>query len=125
MWRNLFRNSLRMFYAVNPSVRRDRCPTWVFLTAMTAAFKGSGEPEEGDIRIEDVICTLSSLIDQVSSSWCDDQGSKLSGHFADQSLILGHLSYSQLQLVMKPSEDGMGGFPRISQVVPRHVEANV
>jgi hypothetical protein len=41
-----------------------------------------------------------------------------------QGLILGNLSYSQNQLVMKPSQDGMGGFPKVSMVVPRRIEAN-
>lgn len=40
-----------------------------------------------------------------------------------QGLILGYLSYSHKQLVMKPSPDGMGGFPKIAQVLPRRIEA--
>ena len=39
-------------------------------------------------------------------------------------LILGNLSYSQNQLVMKPSQDGMGGFPKVSIVTPRRIDAN-
>jgi hypothetical protein len=39
-------------------------------------------------------------------------------------LILGHISYLQNQLVMEPSQDGMGGFPKVSVVVPRRIDAN-
>lgn len=103
VWRTLFRNSLRAYYLSHPEAPRGRCPTWVFLQATQLAFAGTGEAEDGDIVLEDIICVLSSLI--------------------DQSLVLGHLSYSQQFLVMKPSPDGMGGFPKVSTVVPRRVEA--
>lgn len=36
---------------------------------------------------------------------------------------MGILTYSQRQMVLKPSLDGFGGFPRVSQVVPRRVDA--
>ncbi|KAK8865915.1 hypothetical protein IAR55_001063 [Kwoniella newhampshirensis] len=103
VWRNLFRRTLKCYYASDPTVAKNRCPTWIFFSAARRAFEGSGELEDGTITIEDIIVVLSSLI--------------------DQSLILGHLSYSNKQLVMKPSSDGMGGFPAISKVQPRRVEA--
>jgi len=75
----------------------------VFVKAASRTFAGSGEVEDGTIILEDIIVVIASLI--------------------DHGLILGHLSYSQQQLVMKPSSDGMGGFPRVSTVVPRRVDA--
>lgn len=101
--RNLLRQCLKLYYATNPSAPKNRCPTWVFLAAANRAFEGTGEAEDGTFTMEDIVCIVASLI--------------------DQSLILGHLSYSSQQLVMKPSADGMGGFPRVSQVIPRRVEA--
>ncbi|WVR05884.1 hypothetical protein IAU60_002910 [Kwoniella sp. DSM 27419] len=103
VWRNLFRAALKTYYALDPGATRNRCPTWIFVSAAYKTFLGSGEIEEGAVDLEDIICVISSLV--------------------DQSLILGNLSYSQRQLVMKPSPDGMGGFPRIYQVTPRRVEA--
>ncbi|WVF70602.1 hypothetical protein IAT40_005394 [Kwoniella sp. CBS 6097] len=99
VWRNLFRRALKTYYSLDPSAAKNRCPTWVFLSATHQAFIGSGEIEDGNVELEDIICVISSLV--------------------DQGLILGNLAYSQRQLVMKPSPDGMGGFPRISQVNPR------
>ena len=80
VWRNLFRQrsvvsaenefrlttSLKAYYQSHPEAPRGRCPTWVFLQATQQAFAGSGEAEDGDIVLEDIICVLSSLIDQVS-----------------------------------------------------------
>ncbi|OCF33358.1 hypothetical protein I316_05100 [Kwoniella heveanensis BCC8398] len=103
VWRNLFRRALQIYYSLDPSAAKNRCPTWVFLSATHQTFSGSGEIEDGNVELEDIICVISSLV--------------------DQSLILGNLAYSQRQLVMKPSPDGMGGFPRVSQVNPRTVNA--
>lgn len=36
---------------------------------------------------------------------------------------MGVLAYSQRSLVLRPSPDGLGGFPRVSTVTPRRVEA--
>lgn len=110
--------SLRDWYMLKPDAPKGRCPTWVFLAATRKAFKGSGDLEDGDVQKEDVIVALSSLIDQVGVEHGD--GSQLTG----QGLILGNVAYSQQQLVMKPSADGFGGFPRVSTVVPRAVIAN-
>ncbi|RSH92915.1 hypothetical protein EHS25_008361 [Saitozyma podzolica] len=104
LWRNLFREALKAYYITNPDAPRGRCPTWIFVSAATRAFAGSREIEDGTIGLEDIISLISSLI--------------------DHGLILGFLSYSQSQLVMKGSADGFGGFPRISQVVPRAIAAN-
>ncbi|WVQ97325.1 hypothetical protein IAU59_004436 [Kwoniella sp. CBS 9459] len=103
VWRNLFRRALKTYYSLDPSAVKNRCPTWVFLSATHQTFVGSGEIEDGNVELEDIICVISSLV--------------------DHGLILGNLAYSQRQLVMKPSPDGMGGFPRISQVNPRTVNA--
>lgn len=47
-----------------------------------------------------------------------------SGSLADiQSLILGSLSFSNRFLVMKAAADGFGGFPKLSSVTPRAVQA--
>lgn len=75
----------------------------MFTTAVAQAFEGTGELEDGTVALEDIICVLSSLI--------------------DQGLVLGNLSYASRLLVMRPAEDGMGGFPRISDVRPRTVQA--
>lgn len=56
---------LKHYYATVPSAAPPRCPTWVFVAAAQQAFAGSGELEEGTIILEDIICVLSSLIDQV------------------------------------------------------------
>lgn len=85
-----------------PEAPHNRCPTWVFEAAARAAFAGSGELEE-ELVLEDVICVLASLI--------------------DQGLLLGYISYSQRQVVMRAREDGMGGFPRVKDVAPRRVLA--
>ncbi|WVO17900.1 hypothetical protein L204_105598 [Cryptococcus depauperatus] len=103
VWRNLFRTTLKIFYMTEPTAIKNRCPTWIFVSAAAITFTGSGEIEDGTITIDDIIVVVASLI--------------------DQSLILGHMSYSHKQLVMKSADDGFGGFPRISQVVPRRVEA--
>ncbi|EIW72458.1 hypothetical protein TREMEDRAFT_25778 [Tremella mesenterica DSM 1558] len=66
LWRNLFRFSVKTHYQLFPSAPRNRCPTRVFLNATRAAFSGTNEPEDDDITLEDIICVLSSLIDQVS-----------------------------------------------------------
>ncbi|GMK56778.1 hypothetical protein CspeluHIS016_0306180 [Cutaneotrichosporon spelunceum] len=102
VWRNLFRHALRAYYDVEPSAPRNRCPTWVFEEAARRAFAGSRELEE-DLGLEDVVCVLSSLI--------------------DQGLLMGNISYSQRQVVMRPRPDGMGGFPRLKDVTPRRVQA--
>ncbi|WWD17899.1 hypothetical protein CI109_102344 [Kwoniella shandongensis] len=103
VWRNLFKQALKIHYNLDPTAAKNRCPTSIFISAAHQAFANSGELEDGSIGLEDIIVVISSLI--------------------DQSLILGHLSYSQKQLVMKPSDDGMGGFPKISIVTPRAVQA--
>ncbi|BEI99806.1 hypothetical protein CcaverHIS631_0408490 [Cutaneotrichosporon cavernicola] len=102
VWRNLFRHALKAYYDAEPSAPRNRCPTWVFEEAARTAFAGSGELEQ-DLVLEDVICVLSSLI--------------------DQGLLMGNISYSQRQVVMRPRPDGMGGFPRLKDVTPRRVQA--
>ncbi|KAL1410580.1 hypothetical protein Q8F55_004593 [Vanrija albida] len=103
VWRNLFRKALRIYYETDAGAAKNRVPTWVFTAAVARAFAGTGELEDGSVTLEDVICVLSSLI--------------------DQAIILGNVSYSQKQLVMRPAEDGMGGFPRIADVRPRAVQA--
>ncbi len=50
--------------------------------------------------LEDIICVLSSLI--------------------DQNIIMAKISYSQRQLVMRSEKSG-GAFPRLKDVVPRKV----
>jgi hypothetical protein len=83
--------------------------------------------EDGTIVLEDIICVISSLIDQVSPRVGISSRHLLIRLLViaeiAQGLILGYISYSQQTLVMKPSPDGMGGFPRISMVVPRTVTA--
>lgn len=74
----------------------------MFTEAARAAFAGSGELEE-NVVLEDVICVLSSLV--------------------DQGLVMGNVSYSQRQVVMRPRPDGMGGFPPLKDVTPRRVQA--
>ena len=54
-----------MYYATNPSATKNRCPTWVFLTTATKAFEGSEEVEESALVLEDIVCIIASLIDQV------------------------------------------------------------
>lgn len=103
LWRNLFRQALKLYYRADPMANKGRCPTWIFIAAASQAFAGSGEIEDATIGIEDIIVIVSSLI--------------------DQSLILGYLSYSHKQLVMKPSQDGMGGFPKVAEVLPRRIES--
>lgn len=56
---------LKMYHSTSRSEIVPRCPTWVFVTAAQTAFAGSRELEEGTIVLEDIICVLSSLIDQV------------------------------------------------------------
>ncbi|KAK6905691.1 hypothetical protein I203_106521 [Kwoniella mangroviensis CBS 8507] len=102
VWRNLFRNTLKMYYSLDPTAPKNKCPTWIFVSSVYRTFLGSGEIEDGQVELEDVICVLSSLI--------------------DHGLIRGILSYSQRQLVMKPAPDGLGGFPSISTVEPRKIQ---
>lgn len=56
---------LRIYYSLDSKTVRNRCPTWIFTNTVIQAFIGSGEVEEGAIGIEDIICVVSSLIDQV------------------------------------------------------------
>ncbi|ORX35961.1 hypothetical protein BD324DRAFT_629669 [Kockovaella imperatae] len=77
VWRNLFRRALRLYYNLNPESPKNRCPTWVFLAASQRAFEGSNEVEVGNLAIEDIICVMSSLIDQVSRMSC------MAAYFAD------------------------------------------
>lgn len=99
-------NRLVSYYTINPAASKNRCPTDVFVAATARTFKGTGELEDGTVALEDVICVLSSLI--------------------DQSLIRGQLAYSSTSLVLKPSPDGVsGGFPPLASVTPRRVEAIV
>jgi hypothetical protein len=60
---------LRLYYTLEPSGVRNRCPTWILTAAASKAFAGSGEVEDGTIGLEDVICVAASLIDQVSHLW--------------------------------------------------------
>lgn len=59
--------SLQIYYSLNPSAKRGRCPTSLFVHAAQQAFSGSGEIEDGSITIEDIIVVIASLVDQVSS----------------------------------------------------------
>ena len=61
VWRNLFRQALRLYYQLNPEAPKNRCPTWVYVAAAQKMFEGSGEVEEGGIVIDDIICVMSSL----------------------------------------------------------------
>ena len=54
---------LKTFYTLNPSAPKNRAPTALFLTAAQIAL--DADPDEGEVELEDVICILSSLIDQV------------------------------------------------------------
>lgn len=113
--------SLRSYYLSQPDAALNRCPTRVFVVAVQMAFKGSGEIEDGNTQLEDIICTLSTLIDHVSTAGsrgrmgCADHG---------QGLVLAFLSYSQQNLALKPAPDGFGGFPRVCDVAPRRTIAN-
>lgn len=111
-------NSLRLYYQTSPGVALNRCPTSIFLQSIRQAFKGTGEIEDGTIELEDSIVIIASCIDHVSYFFTSVDGAD------GQGLILGNLSYSQNQLVMKPSQDGMGGFPKVSTVMPRRIDAN-
>ncbi|WWC58748.1 uncharacterized protein I303_101292 [Kwoniella dejecticola CBS 10117] len=102
IWRNLFRKTLKTYHQMDPSLPKNKCPTWIFVSATYRTFLGTGEIEDGTIELEDIICVLSSLI--------------------DHGLIRGFLSYSQRQLTMKPTQDGLGCFPRISDVEPRKTQ---
>ena len=66
VWRNLFRQALKAYYLLNPDAPKNRCPTWGFIIAAQRAMERSAETEQEKIVIEDVICIISSLIDQVS-----------------------------------------------------------
>ncbi|WVQ85670.1 hypothetical protein IAT38_007836 [Cryptococcus sp. DSM 104549] len=104
VWRNLFRGALKIHYALTPDdIPRAVCPTWVYVTAMSLVFAGSGEVEEGSIGVEDILTTVASLI--------------------DQGFIMGFMAYSNKTLVMKKSPDGMAGFPSVASVTPRTVHA--
>ncbi|WVW82279.1 hypothetical protein I302_104285 [Kwoniella bestiolae CBS 10118] len=102
VWRNLFRNSVKSYYASDPNVPKNKCPTWVFVSSVYKTFLGSGGIEDGNVQLEDIICVISSLI--------------------DHGLIKGILSYSQRLLIMKSAPDGLGGFPSISTVEPRKIQ---
>lgn len=53
--------------ALNPIARgKAQCPTWVLQQAVERCFRGSGEIEDGTMRIEDMIDVLATLIDHVS-----------------------------------------------------------
>ncbi|KAK4686265.1 hypothetical protein P7C73_g3867, partial [Tremellales sp. Uapishka_1] len=104
VWRNLLRNTLKMYYQTHPTAPKGRCPTHVFVSAARKVFQGSDQVEANGFNLHDMICVIASLI--------------------DQGYILGHLSYSQQTLVMRPSEDGMGGFPKVAGVMPRAVVAS-
>lgn len=108
--------SLWLYYQTSPGVALNRCPTNIFLNTIRQAFRGTGEIEDGTIELEDLIVIIASCIDHVST--CPRNIADIQG------LILGNLSYSQNQLVMKPSQDGMGGFPKVSTVMPRRIDAN-
>lgn len=58
-------SSLAIYYQT-PGATKHRAPTWVFLAAAQRAFAGSGELEDGTLALEDIVCTIASLIDQVS-----------------------------------------------------------
>ena len=67
VWRNLFRLAWKDYMRLNPTVAaKSQCPIWVMLQAAQQCFKGSGELEDGDVALEDVVCAFSSLIDHVS-----------------------------------------------------------
>ncbi|EAL21817.1 hypothetical protein CNBC5190 [Cryptococcus deneoformans B-3501A] len=66
LWRNLFRQALKLYYRVDPMASKGRCPTWIFIAAASQAFAGSSEIEDATIEIEDIIVIVSSLIDQAS-----------------------------------------------------------
>ncbi|WWC86234.1 uncharacterized protein L201_001107 [Kwoniella dendrophila CBS 6074] len=102
VWRNLLRNTLKLYYSLDPNLPKNKCPTWIFISSVYKTFLGSGEIEDGSIELEDIICVISSLI--------------------DHGLIKGYLSYSQRQLVYKPSSNGLIGFPKISSVEPRKTQ---
>lgn len=59
---------LKCYYLSQPDAALNRCPTRVFVVAVQTAFRGSGEIEDGSTQLEDVICTLSTLIDHVSAN---------------------------------------------------------
>ncbi|ORY32307.1 hypothetical protein BCR39DRAFT_464718 [Naematelia encephala] len=65
VWRNLFRRILKEYYLSNPSAPLNRCPTSVFLNGVRKTFQGSGEAEDGDITLEDIIVATASMVDHV------------------------------------------------------------
>jgi hypothetical protein len=65
---NANHHSLKYYYLLNPSAPKNRCPTSIFVTAASQAFRGSGEIEDGSITIEDIIVVIASLVDQVSET---------------------------------------------------------
>ncbi|WWC66245.1 uncharacterized protein I206_100146 [Kwoniella pini CBS 10737] len=102
LWRNLFRQTLKFYHQFDSSLPKNKCPTWIFISAVHKTFLNTGEIEDGSIELEDIICIISSLI--------------------DHGLIRGFLSYSHRQLIMKPTQNGLGCFPKISDVEPRKIQ---
>ena len=84
VWRNLFRLAWKDYTRLNPTAAaKSQCPTWVMLQATQQCFKGSGELEDGDVNMDDVVCALSSLIDHVSrSATCCKVNTDTAGHHA-------------------------------------------
>jgi hypothetical protein len=69
VWRNLFRSAWSQYIHCRPiAATKTHCPTWVLMEAMEVCFRGSGEIEDGTLRMEDVIDVLSTLIEHVSQS---------------------------------------------------------
>jgi hypothetical protein len=120
VWRNLFRLAWKDYMRLNPTAAaKSQCPIWVMLQAAQQCFKGSGELEDGDAVLEDVICAFSSLIDHVSRRFCF-----CNDMLMVQGIILGYISYSNQTLVMKKADDGFGGFPKLWTVEPRAFRTN-
>ncbi|EJT46040.1 hypothetical protein A1Q1_05445 [Trichosporon asahii var. asahii CBS 2479] len=68
VWRNLFRKALSIHYQLNPSAPKNRVETQVFLSAARAAFAGTGEVEDGVLGMPDIVCVVSSLVDQLQQA---------------------------------------------------------
>ena len=67
VWRNLFRRAWKYYVLANPDKgERGHCPTWVLKQAVELAFMGSGEVEEEQVGVDDIVCMIASLIDHVS-----------------------------------------------------------
>jgi hypothetical protein len=58
-------NSVKMFFDRHPEAPKARAPTSIFLAAARVALADSDDPAEREVELEDVLCILSSLIDQV------------------------------------------------------------